>query len=308
MKKTGTVRRSGPADADEPGSDSDGFSVVSANPASTAIPALPSNSIPPPGKQSSYPPANLNSRALRPNQQTERQTERETNIKKVPELATWTSVNGNGKHGLTAMTRAYEQNRPAHPVELPRKTIRAVPTIDPTIVVEEEKPHRKASQSQLPTESHSPPDSPPPFAFNISDNLATAASEQILVEASAHHLVILASGVRQHSDPAVTQVCTPERDHYSSNPHANNVHVGILAPEAIQQSNSSTPSPAHESRSGSPTSNKLQLQLAGPLSPMLAAGFLTVPAEIHVWSPLLSVSVVAYHLLARLDCPYSKYS
>src|SRR5205807_3411379 len=125
MKKTGTVRRSGPADADEPGSDSDSFSVVSANPASTAIPASPLNSIPPPGKQSSYPPANLNSRALRPNQQTERQTERETNIKKVPELATWTSVNGNGKRGLIAMTGAYERNRPADPTEPLRKTVRA---------------------------------------------------------------------------------------------------------------------------------------------------------------------------------------
>src|SRR5205807_3490106 len=32
MKKTGTVRCSGPADADEPGSDSDSFSIVSASP------------------------------------------------------------------------------------------------------------------------------------------------------------------------------------------------------------------------------------------------------------------------------------
>ena len=293
MKKTGTVWRSGPADADEPGSDSDGFSVVSANPASTAIPASPPNSIPPPGKQSSYPPANLNSRALRPNQQTERQTERETNIKKVPELATWTSVNGNGKRGLTAMTGAYERNRPADPAEPPRKTVRAVPTIDPTIVVEEERPHRKANQSQLPTERHSPPDSPPPFASNISDDLAAAASEQILVEASAQHLVMLASGVRQHSDPAVTQVRTPERDHYPSNPHPDDVHADIPVLEAVQESNPSAPSPANESRSGSPTPGKLQLQLPGLLSPILAAGFPTVPAETHVWSPLRSVSVVA---------------
>ena len=83
------------------------------------------------------------------------------------------------------MTGRYEGNCPADPAEPPRKTVRAVPTIDPTIVVKEERPHRKANQSQLPTERHSPPDSPPPFASNISDDLAAAASEQILVEASA---------------------------------------------------------------------------------------------------------------------------
>jgi len=66
MKKTGMVRRSGPADVDEPVSDDDCFSVVSADPASAVIRASPPNSMPSPGKQSSYPRANLNHRALRP--------------------------------------------------------------------------------------------------------------------------------------------------------------------------------------------------------------------------------------------------
>jgi len=92
MKKTGMVRRSGPAVVDEPVCDDDCFSVVSTVPACAAIRGSPPNSMPSPGKQSSYPRANLNHRALRPSQPTRR----ETNIKEVFELATCT-VNSNGK-------------------------------------------------------------------------------------------------------------------------------------------------------------------------------------------------------------------
>lgn len=287
MKKTGTVRRSGPADVDEPESDDDCFSVVLADPASTAIPASPPNSMPSPGEQSSYPCANLNSRALRPGQQTGR----ETNIKEVSELATGT-VNSNGKRDRTAMTEADEPNRPADPVEPPRKIVCTVPTIDPTIMVEQERPHREANQSQLPTERLSPPDSPPPFASNLSDDLAAAASEQILVEASAQHLMMLASEVGQHADTSEeTGVSTPERDHYPGDPRSEDVHVDIPVPEAAQESNPSAPSPANESRSGSSTPGKLRLQLPGFPSTLLAAGFPAAPAETHAWSSLQSVSV-----------------
>ena len=50
-------------------------------------------------------------------------------------------------------------------------------------MVEQERPHWEANQSPLPTVRLSPPNSPPPFASNLSDDLITAASEQILVEA-----------------------------------------------------------------------------------------------------------------------------
>ena len=289
MKKTGIVRRSGPADVDEPVSDDDCFSVVSADPASAAIRASPPNSMPSPGKQSSYPRANLNHRALRPSQQTGR----ETNIKEVSELATCT-VNSNGKRDRTAMAESDEPNRPADSVEPPRKIVRTVPTIHPTIMVEQERPHREANQSPLPTVRLSPPDSPPPFASNLSDDLAAAASEQILVEASAQHLVMLASGARQHADTSEeTQVSTPERDHYPGDPRSEYVHVDIPVPEAAQESNPSTLPLANESRSGSSTPGKLRLQLPGFPSTMLAAGFPAAPAETHIWSPLRSVSVVA---------------
>jgi len=74
MKKTGMGQRSGPPDVDEPVSYHDCLAVVSADPASAVIRASPPNSMPSPGKQSSYPRANLNHRALRPSQQTGRET------------------------------------------------------------------------------------------------------------------------------------------------------------------------------------------------------------------------------------------
>jgi len=112
------------------------------------------------------------------------------------------------------MAESDEPNRPADSVEPPRKIVRTVPTIHPTIMVEQERPYREANQCPLPTVRLSPPDSPPPLASNLSDDIAAAASEQILVEASAQHLVMLASGARQHADTSEeTQVSTPERDY-----------------------------------------------------------------------------------------------
>ena len=257
MKKTGMVRRNGPADVDAPVSEDDCFSVVSADPASAAIPASSPNSMPSPGKQSSYPRANLNHRALRPSQQTGR----ETKIKDISELATC-RVNSNGKRDRTAMAKSDEPNRRANSVEPPRKIVRTVPTIHPTSMVEQERPHRQANQSPLRTVRLNPPDSPPPFACNLSDDLAAAASEQILVEASAQHLVMLASGARQHADTLEeAQVSTPERDHYPGDPRSQYVHVDRPVPEAAQESNPSTLPLANASRSGSSTPGKLRLQL-----------------------------------------------
>jgi len=97
------------------------------------------------------------------------------------------------------MAESDEPNHPADSVEPARKIVRTVPTIHPTIMVEQERPHRDANQSPLPTVSLSPPNSPPPFASNLRDYLAAPASEQSLVDASAQHLVRLASGARQHA-------------------------------------------------------------------------------------------------------------
>ena len=119
------------------------------------------------------------------------------------------------------------------------------------------------------------------------------ASEQILVEASVQHLVMLASEARQHAGTSEeTRVSTPAGDHYTSNQDSGVVDWDIPVPEATQGSNLSAPSPANECSSGYSTPGKLRLQLPGFLSTMLAAGFPAVSAETHVWSPLQSVSVV----------------
>ena len=185
-------------------------------------------------------------------------------------------------------------NHPASSVEPPRKIVRTVPTIHPTIMVEQERPHLEANQSPLPTVRLSPPDSPPPFASNRSDDNAAAASEQILVEASAQHLVMLDSGARQHVDTSEeTHVSRPERAHYPGDLRSEYLDLDIPVPEAAQESNPSTLPLANESHSRSSAPSKLRLQLPGFPSTMLAAGFPAVAAERHIWSPLQSVSVVA---------------
>ena len=126
--------------------------------------------MPSPGKQSSYQHANLNHRALRPGQQTGR----ETNIKEVSELATCI-VNRNGKCDRTALAESDEPIHPADTVEPRRTIVRTVPTIYPTIMVEQERPHQEANQSALPAVRLTPPYSPP-FASNLSDDLAAATS------------------------------------------------------------------------------------------------------------------------------------
>jgi len=245
--------------------------------------------MPSPSTQSSYPRANLTNCALRPSQHTGR----ETNIEEVSERATCT-VNTNGKRDRTAMAESDKPNGPADSVEPPSTIGCTVPTIQPTFMVEQKIPHPEANQSQLPPVRLSPPDSTPLFTSNLSDNLPAAASEQILVEASAQHLVMLASGARQHEDMLEEkQVSTRERDHYPGDPQSEYVHVDIPVPQAAQESNPSTLHLPNMSRSGSSTPGKLRLQLSGFPATMLAAGFPAAPAETHIWSPLQSVSVVA---------------
>jgi len=156
-RNTRTVQCSVIVDIDERGSDSNVFYNAGANPASTQILALHSNTPPPPGKQS-YPTANLNSCIL----QSGKQSGSGTIMKKVSRLLTWTAVNSNGKPGREAMTEAGEPNSPADTAEPPRNIIRS-----------------------LPTESHSQHINSPALTSNMSDNEAATAAEQILIEASA---------------------------------------------------------------------------------------------------------------------------
>jgi len=85
----------------------------------------------------------------------------------------------------------------------------------------------------------------------------------------------------------------PEWNHNAGDLWSQYLDVDIPVPEAGHESNMSALSLANKSRSGSSTPGKLLFQLPGFPSTMLAAGFLAVPAETHVWSSLRSVSVVA---------------
>jgi len=137
IKKTGMVQYTSQADVDELVYDDNCFSVVSSDPARAVIQASPPNSMLSPCKQCSYPRANLNHPALWPTQQTGRKT----NIKQVSELATCT-VNSKGHPDRTAIAECDEPNSAADKAEPPRKIVRTMPTIDSTIMVEQDRPYR----------------------------------------------------------------------------------------------------------------------------------------------------------------------
>ena len=105
---------------------------------------------------------------------------------------------------------------------------------------------------------------------------------------------MLASEARQHAGtPEETQVSTPVGGYYTGDQYSGVVDTNIPVPEAVQELNLSTFSPANKTSSGYSSPSKLQLQLPCFLSTILAAGFPAVSVETHIWSPLRSVSVVA---------------
>jgi len=253
-RNTGTMRCSVMVDIDERGSDSDVFYDAGTNPASTEIPALRSNTPAPPGKQS-YPPSNLNNRILWSGQQTGRGT----NMKKVSGLHTWTAVNSNGKCGRGGMTDAGETNSPADTAKPSRKIVRS-----------------------LSTESTSPHNSPPPLTCNLTDDEAATAAEQILIEASAQHLLTLASETEQPPTRSATQVSTPSSNHSPADPCSGDV-LDMPVAEARQESTSAASPPASPNSDGFSVPGKLRFQQSGLSSTtLLAAGFTDIPVETHL--------------------------
>jgi len=95
-------------------------------------------------------------------------------MKKVSRLPTWMAVNSNGNRGRGAMSDAGRPNSPADTAEHLRKILRS-----------------------LPAESPSPHNNPAILTSNPSDDEATMAAEQTLIEASAQHLLTLASETKQ---------------------------------------------------------------------------------------------------------------
>ena len=194
-----------------------------------------------------------------------------------------TAVSSSSKRNLAAMTELDEANSPADPAEPPRKVACLMVAIDSGVEVGPERSHGEFNSSQQPTNQLSPPISPPSLASSSSHDLAPTADEQVQVNASADHLLILASGVGQFAEPPARQVATPGRNLSPSDPHSGDPLANMWVPDAGQESGSA--SPACESSSGYFTASKLRLPLPS-FSSMLAA-------ETDVWSPLHSVSALA---------------
>jgi len=168
------------------------------------------------------------------------------------------------------MTEAGEQNSPADTAEPPRKIVCSVPTESPTQYK-----------------------SPPPLTSNLCNDEAATAAEQILMEASAQHLLTLASETEQPPPQSATQLSTPSSNYSPPDPCSGDL-LDMPVAEAGQESTPADSPPASPTTDGSSVPSKLRLQLSGLTSTsLLAAGFTDMPVETHDWSSLQSVSVQA---------------
>ena len=198
-------------------------------------------------------------------------------------LPSLTTVSSSSKRNLAAMAELDELNIPADPAEPPRKVAHLMLATDSSVVVEPERFHDEFNSSQQPTNQLIPPMSPPPLASSPSHDLAPTAVEKVQVRASAEHLLILALGVGQPTEPSVTQVGTPGRTRSPSDPRSGDPLAYMMLPDAGRESG---PASQIIMRSrGNIMASKLRLPLPN-FSSMLAA-------ETDVWSPLQSVSALA---------------
>ena len=194
-----------------------------------------------------------------------------------------TAVSSSSKRNLAARTELNEPNSLADPAEPQRKVARLTLATDTSVEVELERSHEEFNLSQQPTNQHILPMSPPLLASSPSHDLAPTADKQVQVNASADHLLMLASGVGLSAEPSVTQVGTPGRTRSPSDPYCGDRLANMMVPDAGRESGPA--SPARESSSGYFTASKLRLPLPS-FSSILAA-------ETDIWSPLLSVSALA---------------
>ncbi|CAZ80620.1 unnamed protein product [Tuber melanosporum] len=282
-RNTGQTLRRGTVDVDEPELDSNVSADRGRNLATRVMPALNPGFAPSPGKQVPAPSTDLGTRVLRSGGQIGRGTDR----KKASRLRTQTAVNSSPKCNLAAITDADEPNSPADAAEPPRNVARRVTAINTSIESELDRVHGEVNPSRRPTTRPITPNSPP-LASNPSHNLASDASEQVQVRASAEHLLMLASGTQQPADTSATQVSTPSRSHSPPDPSTSDVLVSMSAAEAGRELSPAANSPASSSRY--PTPEKLRLQLPGFSSATSAASSTAVSAETDVGSPLRFVS------------------
>jgi len=191
------------------------------------------------------------------------------------------------------MAELDELNSSADPAEPPRKVARLMLATDSSVEAEPERSLAEFNSSQQPTNRLIQPISPPPLASSPSHDLAPTAVEQVQVRASAEHLLMLASGVGQPAEPSVTQVVTPGRTHSTSDPRSGDPLATMRVPDAGRESGRA--SSASEISTGYFTASTVRLPLPS-FSSMLAA-------STDVWSPLRSVSALAWLMSAKLVRP-----
>jgi len=278
MRKSGQRVRRGPADSDELEPDSDRSS------ATRGVQPLDPGFIPSSTKQPSAPPTDLGIRALK----SGRQIGRESDLKKVFPLSTWTAVNRSGKRDPAVMAEVDKMNGPAETAEPPRKVARSVPIIDCSIEGKLDRLHGEVNRTQQPTATPSLPNSPPPLAPNPSHDLASAASEQLQLRTLAEPLLMLTSCAQQPATTSVTQLGTPSRSHSPCNLCTDDALVAMAAADAGRKLGPAASS--RPSSSGYFTPGKLRLQLPGLSYAMLAAGPTALSAETDLRSPLQCIS------------------
>ena len=236
------------------------------------------------GTQASVPCANLGTRVLR----SSRQGERETDLK----IASRTPANYSRKCNLAVMQEADEPYLSDGSPEPQRKVARQVGAIDAGIEVEPDTGNGEHNLSRQLADRPSARNSPSPFTPNPGHDHASAAFELAEVRMSAAHLLMLASGAEQPVNTLATEVDMPGRSHSPSNPRTGNVCADIPTAEEVGRE-LSPPADFPTDSSAYSTPGKFRLQLAG-FSSILLARPATVPAEMGVESPLMSVSVLAH--------------
>jgi len=108
------------------------------------------------------------------------------------------------------MTDVGQPNSPADTAKLLRKILRSMSTCP------------------------SPHDTPPLLTSSLSNDEATSAPDQNLIEASAEYLLTLASKSEQLSTRSATQVSSPSSNHSPANPFSGN-ELDMPVAEARQE-------------------------------------------------------------------------
>jgi len=253
--------------------------------ANGAIPAPDSGPKSSSDNQAYVPCANLDTRVL----SCSRQRGQGTDLKKARRA----QANNSGKCNLAVMQEVDEPHSSDESPEPQWKVARQVGAMDAGIEVEPHTLDGELNLSPLPADRPGAPNSPPPLTLNPGH--ASSHAEHAEARRSAAHLLMLALGGKQPVNTLATQVGTPGRIHFPSDPATSDVSVDITAAgEAGRELSPAADFPTAPSAYTTP--GKFRLRLPVFSSILLARSTVVPPAETGVGSPLKSVSVLAHKL------------